>query len=348
MLDGIAGGIASIGSGIDIAGVRVGNAQDAEGGTGCTVVLCEEGAVGACDVRGGGPATRETDLLRPENAVEAVNAIVLSGGSAFGLAAATGVMRYLEERGRGFETGVLNVPIVCGASIFDLGVGDAHAWPDDAMGYGACEAADGISALAEGNAGAGMGATVGKLFGGRGMMKSGLGVAGVQAGGLVVDAIVSVNAAGTVVDADGEPIAGVLLEDGSGIVPARMAELQMIAGMQAMADTAGEGAAESGTATAGNPVENTTICCVVTNGTLSKAHACKAASMCHDGYARAIEPVHTSMDGDTVFVLATGEVPATMDMVGSLGAIAVEEAIRRAARAAEPAFGLESASSIAR
>lgn len=345
MLEGGLDGIASIGSGIDIDGVRAGNAQDAEGGTGCTVVLCEKGAVGAVDVRGGGPATRETDLLRPENSVEAVNAIMLSGGSAFGLDAAGGAMKYLEELGCGFPTGVLDVPIVCGASIFDLGVGDPHVRPDASMGYAACKAAGSISELGEGNVGAGTGATVGKLLGGEGMMKSGLGVAGVQVGGLKVDAIASVNAAGTVVDPDGRAIAGVLASDGSGVVPARGAELQMLAGMQ-MAQAGGGFDGMAGEGAGGSPVENTTVCCVVTNAAISKAHACKAASMCHDGYARAIEPVHTSMDGDTVFVLATGEVPATMDMVGVLGAIVCEEAIRRAVLAAEPAYGLRSARSL--
>ena len=332
----------------DIDGIKIGHAQDAEAGTGVTVILCERGAVGAVDVRGGGPATRETDLLRPENTVESVNAIVLSGGSAFGLDAAGGVMRFLEERGCGFPTGIIDVPIVCGASLFDLGVGSAHVRPDAAMGHAACEAAAGLTVSPEGNVGAGMGATVGKMSAPDRAMKSGLGIDGAclsfgpqPAGGteggvpaLKVVAVSAVNAVGTVVDADGSPIAGVVSADGSRVLTPPEAMGEFLALVQQMAAAAAEEP---------SPVANTTISCVVTNARLAKAQAAKVASMAHDGYARAIDPVHTTMDGDTVFVLATGEVDAMVDVVGILAADAVAGAIRNAARKAAPAFGLRAA-----
>ena len=305
-------------NGID--GVKVGHAQDEAARTGCTVILCEAGAVGAVDVRGGGPATRETDLLRPENTVDAVNAVVLSGGSAFGLDAAGGVMRWLEERGCGFDAGVCRVPIVCGASLFDLGVGRADVRPDAAMGYAACEAAVPLEEAADGAIGAGTGATVGKLAGPERMMPSGVGIASLGAGGLVVAAISAVNAVGTVVDADGAPLAGVRSADGS----------RVLAPDEALDELASLLVETGEPPEAANPVANTTITCVVTNARLTKAQATKVASMAHDGYARAINPVHTTMDGDTVFVLATGEVEISVDPVGILAADAVAIAIRRA------------------
>ena len=330
---------------IDISGVKIGCVQDVEAATGVTVILCEQGAIGAADVRGGGPATRETDLLRPENSVESVNAIVLSGGSAFGLDAATGVMRYLEERGCGFPTGVVNVPIVCGASLFDLGVGSATVRPDADMGYAAAAAAGPLSLAPEGNVGAGTGATVGKLCGPQRMMKCGQGVYGVQEGGVTVVAVSAVNAVGSVVDADGKPIAGVLSPDGSHM---QMPE-ESIAEFASFVQMMREGAAMPDASDApdasdiANPVANTTISCVITNAKLTKAQAAKACTMCHDGYARAINPVHSSMDGDTIFLLATGEVEVPLDIVGMLGAQAVAGAIRRAATQADDAYGIPSA-----
>lgn len=302
-----------------LEGIKIGHATDLKARTGCTVVLCETGAIAAVDVRGGGPATRETDLLRPENTVDAVNAIVLSGGSAFGLDAAGGVMRWLEEHGCGFDAGVCKVPIVCGASLFDLAVGRADVRPDAAMGYAACEAAVSVDEAEAGAVGAGAGATVGKLAGFERAMDSGLGISILGgAGGLAIAAIAAVNAVGTVVDADGTPLAGVRTADGAGVLSPEEA-------LDELASLVVEGAS----AEASNPMANTTISCIVTNARLTKAQATKVASMAHDGYARAINPVHTTMDGDTVFVLATGEVEAGVDQVGIAAADAIASAIRR-------------------
>lgn len=308
---------------LDIDGIEIGQATCAEAGTGCTVVLCRAGAVGGVDVRGGGPATRETDLLRPENMVQRVNAVMLSGGSAFGLDAASGAMRWLEEHDAGFDVGVGVVPIVCGASLFDLTCGHADVRPDAEMGYEACEEAKGEGVLEEGCAGAGTGATVGKAFGMERAMKAGVGAAGFQAGDVQVAAVSAVNALGTVVAADGTPLAGLLSADMTHVLPVD------------------EATAELATLFGSVPQTNTTITCVVTNATLSKAQATKVAQISHDGYARAIRPVHTSGDGDTVFVLATCEVPAACDLVGLLAADACEEAIRRGVTQAHASFGFK-------
>lgn len=309
----------------DIAGIEVGHAQNPDAGTGCTVIICREGATAGVDVRGGGPATRETDLLRPENMIEKIHAVMLSGGSAFGLDAAAGIMAFLEENGVGFDAGVAKVPIVCGVSCFDLAVGDARIRPDKAMGYAACEQAAMTTGKEEGNIGAGCGATVGKLCGPSRSMKSGLGVCAFDFNGLQIGALTVVNAVGTIIEKDGTPIAGVVAKDGSRILsPSESLEEFMHGG-------------------AGPFAANTTISCIVTNARLTKAQATKIASMAHDAYARAIDPVHTSNDGDTVFILATGEVDAHQDIIGILGTDALESAIRRATRAAKPAFGLKAA-----
>lgn len=309
-----------------IKGFAIGHATDEEHGTGCTAILCERGAVAGVDVRGGGPATRETDLLRPENMIEAIHAVMLSGGSAFGLDAAAGAMEFLEQRGCGFDTGVARVPIVCGASLFDLGVGSASVRPDKAMGLKACGAA--LSPLPdeimEGNVGAGTGCSVGKLCGPQHCFKSGIGMFGLQAGDLQVAAIIAVNALGNVLDENGQMLAGVQ-NDGkvdTSVQPALLAHQTF----EALA--------------AASPVTNTTIGCIITNARITKAQANKVASTAHDGYARAINPVHTSNDGDTLFVMASGEVPAAMDTVAVLAAEVVESAIRSAVRHAKPAFGL--------
>ncbi|HPO04683.1 MAG TPA: P1 family peptidase, partial [Bacillota bacterium] len=197
----------------DIKGIKIGHAQDIEGGTGCTVILCEEGAFAGVDVRGGAPASRETELLRPVNMVEQIHGVMLSGGSAYGLDAGAGAMKYLEERGKGFDVGVALVPIVCGASLFDLVVGDPKCRPDQDMGYRACLNAS-SEKPDEGNVGAGTGATVGKFLGMDFMMKSGLGTYAVQMGDWILGAIVAVNALGDVIDADtGKPLAGILNKD---------------------------------------------------------------------------------------------------------------------------------------
>lgn len=316
----------------DLPAFLCGHAQNPEAATGCTVVVAPEGAVCGVDVRGGGPATRETDLLRPENMIEAVHAVVLAGGSAFGLAASTGVMDELAARGIGFPVEGARVPIVVGACLFDLLVGES-AHPDAAMGAEACAAAFARPAeepLAEGNVGAGCGATVGKLLGGERAMKSGLGTCGLALGELAVVAIVAVNALGNVRDGDGAWIAGCRDDEGRVMDP--------LAAFGAMA-AAGDGTAPA----AGGPCANTTIGVVLTNARLTKAQASKTASTVHDAYARAIKPVHTLNDGDTVFAFASGEVEALPDAVSVLACEAMQGAIVNAVRQAEGACGLPAA-----
>ncbi|WP_417064776.1 P1 family peptidase [Gordonibacter urolithinfaciens] len=316
----------------DLPAFLCGHAQNPEAATGCTVVVAPEGAVCGVDVRGGGPATRETDLLRPENMIEAVHAVVLAGGSAFGLAASTGVMDELAARGIGFPVEGARVPIVVGACLFDLLVGES-AHPDAAMGAEACAAAFARTAeepLAEGNVGAGCGATVGKLLGGERAMKSGLGTCGLALGELAVVAIVAVNALGNVRDGDGAWIAGCRDDEGRVRDP--------LAAFGAMA-AAGDGTAPA----AGGPCANTTIGVVLTNARLTKAQASKTASTVHDAYARAIKPVHTLNDGDTVFAFASGEVEALPDAVSVLACEAMQGAIVNAVRQAEGACGLPAA-----
>lgn len=309
----------------DIKGIKVGHAQDKAGGSGCTVILCEKGAWAGVDVRGGGPASRETELLKPVNLVEQIHAVMLSGGSAYGLDAGSGAMQFLEENNVGFDVGVGVVPIVCGASLFDLVVGDPKCRPDKEMGYEACKNAD-DGPVAEGNAGAGTGATVGKFLGMAHMMKSGLGTYAVQIGELQVAAIVAVNALGDVIDVDtGKRIAGLLNEDNS-----QLSNTEEVMYAQY---------AEDKNVFSGN----TTIGCIVTNAKLTKSQANKLASIAHNGYARAIRPVHTMADGDTIFVMATGEVEVMPDAVGALATDVMARAINRAARAAEPAYGLKAA-----
>jgi L-aminopeptidase/D-esterase-like protein len=302
-----------------VPGVKVGHETLAARPTGCTVVLVERGAVAGVDVRGSAPGTRETDLLSPVNTVDEVHAIVLTGGSAFGLDAASGVMRYLEERGIGYDTGVARVPIVPAAVLFDLGVGaDSKIRPTADCGYRAAVAAT-AGAVAEGNVGAGAGATVGKLAGRNRAMKGGVGSAAVVLpDGLVVAALVAVNAAGDVVDpATGLVVAGVLSADGRGLADVR----QLL---------------RAGLAAPGRPGESTTIGVVATNARLTKTQATKVAQMAHDGLARAISPVHTPLDGDTIFALSTGSRTGPVDLltVGALAADAVAEAVIRAVRAA--------------
>ena len=309
----------------EIKGIKVGHAQDVNGATGCTVILCEQGAWAGVDVRGGAPASRETELLKPVNLVEQIHGVMLSGGSAYGLDAASGAMAYLEEKGVGFDVGVGVVPIVCGASLFDLVVGDPKCRPDKVMGYEACKNADG-SDVAEGNVGAGTGASVGKLHGMDHMMKSGLGIYALQVGDLQVAALVAVNALGDVVDVDtGKIIAGLLKEDHTGLTSTVAAMYEQLS----RKDNFFSG--------------NTTLGCIVTNAKLTKNQANKIASIAHNGYARAIQPVHTMADGDTIFVMATGEVEAMPDAVGALATEVMARAINRAAKMAEPAYGLKAA-----
>jgi L-aminopeptidase/D-esterase-like protein len=310
----------------DIKGIKVGSAQDIKGGTGCTVILCEEGAFAGVDVRGGGPATRETDLLKSVNMVEQIHAVMLSGGSAYGLDAGSGAMKFLEEKGVGFDVGVGVVPIVCGASLFDLVVGEPKCRPDKEMGYQACQNAS-TDKPQEGNVGAGTGATVGKFLGVDYMMKSGLGTYAVQIGDLIVGAIVAVNALGDVVDVDtGMRLAGILNEDKTAL--SNTEEVMY-------AEYAGNRNVFSG---------NTTIGCIATNAKLSKTQLNKLASIAHNGFARAIRPVHTMADGDTIFALSTGEIEVMPDAIGALATDVMARAINRAVLQAEPAYGLKAAS----
>jgi L-aminopeptidase/D-esterase-like protein len=307
----------------DVPGIRVGHATDKEAETGCTVVLCpRKGAVGGVDQRGGAPGTRETDLLRPMHLVQRVHAVLLSGGSAFGLDAAGGVVSWLEERGIGFETGVAKVPIVPAAILFDLNVGRADVRPDAAMGRAACEAATG-GPVTEGSVGAGTGCTVGRALGPSRASKSGLGTASADlGGGLVVGAIVAVNAFGDVVHpGTGEILAGVRKLTGDGWADT----LQVLKGLVGKAALRVAG------------WSHTVIGVVATNARLSKEETNKVAQMAHDGLARAVRPAHTLFDGDTLFALATGRKRADVTLVGAYAAEVVAEAIVRAVQAVRDA-----------
>ena len=313
-----------------VAGLKVGHRTLEMRPTGCTVVLAEGGAVAGVDVRGSAPGTRETDLLNPLNLVDQVHAIVLSGGSAFGLDAASGVMRYLEERKIGFPTAYGVVPIVPAAILFDLGVGDPKVRPGADCGYAAALSAS-SGAVEEGNVGAGAGATVGKMTGMDRAMKGGIGSAAITLpDGLVVAALVAVNAYGDVIEpATGRVVAGVRTADGRGLADARVL-------LRA-------GAAQR------KPIgENSTIGVVATNAKLTKTQAAKVAQMAHDGLARAITPVHSLADGDTLFALATGTLAGEADVsrVGALAAEAVSDAVLRAVRAARSLPGLPAARDI--
>ncbi|RJP35294.1 MAG: peptidase S58 family protein [Actinobacteria bacterium] len=304
-----------------IDGVKVGHAQDEAGLTGCSVVLLPPGAKGGVDVRGGAPGTRETDLLNPVNLVEEVHAFVLSGGSAFGLASTIGVVRYLEEHGIGFETGVARVPIVPAGVIFDLGVGDSTARPDAEMGYRAClEATEEITR--QGNLGAGMGASVGMMLGPANCTKSGIGCAWFEAGGVKVFALVVVNAFGDVVDERGEVIAGARLAEGG------FACTEKCIGN--MLNVAGEPP----------PLTNTTLGVIVTNARLSKTDVNWVAQRGHNGFARAITPCHTKLDGDLIFAAATGQVEAPADAIGVVGAVIMSQAVRNAVMHAASVAGI--------
>lgn len=298
----------------DVRGIEVGHAQDEEALTGCTVILCRKGAVAGVDVRGGAPGTRETNLLDPVNVVEKVHGIMLAGGSAFGLDAAGGVMRYLEEQKIGFETGAAKVPIVPSAILYDLSVGHADVRPDAAMGYRAAVSAS-FTAPAEGNVGAGTGASVGKMRGMKYAMKSGIGTWSMKVHGIVIGALVAVNAIGDVVD----PKTGAVL-----------AGMRSGNTMKWMKEHRPRAAVKS----------NTVIGVVATNARLTKAQATKVAQMAQDGLARVIRPAHTMFDGDTIFALATGEKKADVSLVGAFAAEVMAEAILRAVWMAAPAGGL--------
>jgi L-aminopeptidase/D-esterase-like protein len=317
----------------DIPGIEVGQAQDEQALTGCTVILCRKGAVGGVDVRGSAPGTRETDLLDPVNLVDKVHAVVLAGGSAFGLDAASGVMKYLAEQKIGYGLGAQRVPIVPAAILFDLGLGKSQRHPDPEMGYAAAAAAN-SGAVAEGNIGAGTGATVGKIFGMAGAMKSGLGTASIEiGGGVIVGAIVAVNAVGDVVD----PETGQIL---AGARPVKLGPVKL-GGKGQFANTLEVMKTFAGRTVLGLATKsNTVIAVVATNAKLTKAQATKVAQMAQDGLARAVRPAHTMLDGDTVFALANGQKKADVSTVGAYAAEALAQAIVRAVRAAKPAGGL--------
>jgi len=316
----------------EVAGIKVGHFTDERRPTGCTVILTEEGAVAGVDVRGAAPGTRETDLLNPINSVQQVHAIMLSGGSAFGLDTATGAMRYLDERGIGVSVGAARVPIVPAAILFDLGVGDARIRPDAEAGYKACKAAT-VGTPAEGNVGAGAGATVGKLFGMSRAMKSGIGTSAIKLEGITVGAIAAVNAVGDVFDPTiGKVIAGARTKDGRSLVNTMAALLRGESFPPLLAGSA------------------TTIGVVATDVALTKVQASKVAQMAHDGLARTINPAHTAYDGDTIFALATGKSSkqANVTLIGALAAEAMAQAVLRAVRAARGIAGLPAATDLER
>lgn len=310
----------------EMKGFRVGHAQDTEHATGCTAILCEQGAWAGVDVRGGSPASRETELLKPINTVQQIHCVMLSGGSAFGLEAGDGAMQFLEEHGVGFETGFGLVPIVCGASLFDLELVSSRVRPDKAMGYAACKAAESGAEPGEGNVGAGTGATVGKFHGPDGMMKSGLGIYAARVGAVECAAVVAVNALGDIIDYDTKKIlAGLLNKEKTGFARTTTVMYEEI---------------ERNRALWGG---NTTIGCILTNAKLDKCQCNKLASIAHNGYAQAISPVHSSADGDTIFVMSTGNVEVGADAVGALATEVMVRAINRAATQTAPAYGLKSA-----
>ncbi|WP_076997385.1 P1 family peptidase [Variovorax sp. KK3] len=301
----------------DVAGIEVGHFSDPRRPTGCTVILAREGAVAGVDVRGAAPGTRETDLLAPGNLVQQVHAVMLAGGSAWGLAAAEGAMRWLEERDVGLDVRFGTLPIVPAAVLFDLPLGDARIRPDAAAGYAACDAAS-AAAPQEGNVGAGSGALVGKLFGLHRAMKGGIGTASVTVKGVTVGALIACNALGDVIDPDtGRVVAGARTEDGLALLDTRRALLRGDLPLPLLAGT------------------NTTIGVIATDARLTKVQANRLAVVAHDGLARAINPVHTMSDGDTLFALATGRVPLEGDAPGMtvLSTMAAEVVARATLRA---------------
>jgi len=300
----------------DVPGIKVGHDQSTEGMTGCTVIIFEPGGTAGVDVRGSAPGTRETDLLKAEKLVDKVHAIVLAGGSAFGLDAASGVMKYLEERSVGFDVGVTKVPIVCSAVLFDLNIGDYRIRPDFHMGYEAASSAS-IHEKRQGNIGAGMGATVGKILGPDNAMKSGIGSASINVGDLWVGAIVAVNSFGDVYDYESNKLlAGVINRDNKRLLNSY--DIMKTQGKMA-----------------GFPMRNTTIGIIATNGKLSKPQANKVAQLGQNGLARSINPIHTMFDGDTVFAISTGEIDSDINLIGTLGSEVMSMAIANAVKSSK-------------
>ena len=305
----------------DIGEIKIGQAENVQAGTGCTVLYTEQGMAAGLDVRGGGPASRESELMNPLAAAQTIHGIVLAGGSAFGLGAADGVMQYLEERGIGFDVGPLKVPLVCQADLFDLTVGDPYTRPDRDMGYEACINAQ-HGNYRDGNYGAGCGATVGKIAGMDFCMKSGIGSYALQLGELQVGALVAVNALGDIYDwKTGCKAAGLLTEDKKSF---RRTEDLMYASTEVVENKF---------------TGNITIGIIVTNAGFTKTSLCKIAGMAHDGYARSIRPVHTTADGDSIYAVSVGDVAADQDLTGTLAAEVMSEAILRAVTSAKSAYG---------
>lgn len=304
----------------DVDGIKVGHMHSEEGMTGVTVVISEQGATGGVDVRGSAPGTRETDLFRPDKTVEKINAIVLAGGSAFGLDAASGVMEFLEKKGIGLDVGFTKVPIVASAVIFDLNLGNHTIRPDKKMGYKACENAT-SNENRQGNIGCGMGASVGKILGFNNAMKSGIGSASMKVGDLVISALICVNSLGDIYEGT-EEIAGVYDYN----------ENKLLNTVEIM---------QKGYINNSLTHTNTTIGVVATNAKLNKAYANKLAETSHNGYAKAINPVHTMYDGDTIFALATNEIEADLNLVFTLGAEVTRRAIVNAILNAESIKGLK-------
>lgn len=310
----------------DVGPVKIGQTHNKKAGTGCTVFLCEDGMRAGLDVRGGGPASRETQLLNPLMATQEIHAIVLAGGSAFGLSAANGVMELLEERGIGYDVGVTKVPLVVQSDLFDLTVGDPFVRPDAAMGREAARLAMDSPNYRDGNYGAGCGATVGKIAGMNTCMKTGIGSFAVQIDGLKIGAVVALNALGDVFDwKTGRQIAGLITEDRT----AFRSSPQVIS--------------ESISRVKNRFTDNTTLGVIITNAYFEKTALCKIAGMGHDGYARSIRPVHTSFDGDSIYAVSCGSVEADMEVVGTLAAEVISEAITRAVTSAESAYGFPAA-----
>ncbi len=306
----------------DITEFKIGHAENPAGGTGCTAIICPEGAISGCEVRGGGPASRETPLLDPVKNAQEIHAVMLSGGSAFGLAAGDGAMSYLEENKIGYQLAGCVIPLVVGASIFDLLVGEPGIRPDKEMGYEACVEAfsSSDSADLQGNVGAGTGATVGKMNGPSEAMKSGLGVYAIESAGVKLGAIAVVNALGDVLE-DGKIIAGAVKADGTFTDSARLMVERM----------GGEPSIQR---------ENTTLVCLITDGALSKIEANKTAQVMHNGLARAISPVHTAADGDTTFCMSCGSKEVNPDAFAQAAAMVTEKAIQNAVKNTKGAYGL--------
>ena len=314
----------------DIGGISIGQTENTEAGTGCTVLVCPEGMPAGLDIRGGGPASRESGLLDPLAAAQAVHAVVLAGGSAFGLRAADGVMTYLEEHGIGYDTGFAKVPLVVQSCLYDLSVGDGSVRPDAKMGYEAARLALEAPNYRDGSFGAGCGATVGKIAGMDTCMKSGIGSSAVRLGELRIGAIAAVNALGDVFDRkSGRKIAGLLTEDRS-----------------AFRDTT-EYMKRSTAVRENKFTGNTTLGVIITNAAFTKTQLCKIAGMAHDGYARSIRPVHTSADGDSVYAVSVGSAEADQDLAGILAAEVMSAAIERAVLSADSAYGFPAAKDFA-